>query len=148
VGRLRAGALATSIVAALLVIVGILLMRGVLKVPVLAPSASGVWGNASTFTYAIAAFLFGVLATGLMFLLLRTTPTPFNYFGWIIGLITAVAVVMPFTLGSELSSKVATAVLNAVIGAAVGQLTVSAARRSIVYGRQESEPEGPQLPYT
>lgn len=148
VGRLRAGGLATSIVAALVAIVGILLVRGVLKVPVLAPTASGVWGSASTLTYAIAAFLFGVLATGLMFLLLRTTPTPFNYFGWIIGLVTAVAVVMPFTLGSELAAKVATAVINAFIGAAVGQLSVSAARRSIVYASPAPEPDGPQLPFS
>jgi Family of unknown function (DUF6069) len=150
-GRLRAGALATAIVAALLAIVGILLVRGVFKVPVLAPTASGVWGNAGTFTYAVAAALFGLLATALMFLLLRTTPTPFNYFSWIIGLITAVAVVMPFTLGSELSAKVATAVINAIIGFAVGQLTVSAARRSIVYSSRNnqtsSEPEGPQPPF-
>ena len=72
-----------------------------------------------------------------MFLLLRTTPSPVTYFGWIVGLVTAVAAVIPLTVGSDFGAKVATSLINA----AIGTLTVSAARRSILY----SPPTEPEL---
>ena len=139
--RFRAAGLATSIVAALIGVVGILIARGVFSVPVLGPLTNGVWGGAATIGYAIVAFACGLLATALMVLLLRTTPSPITYFGWIVGLVTAVAAVIPLTMGSEVTVKIATALINAAVGTAVGTLTVSAARRSILY----SPPNEPEL---
>ena len=131
--RFRAAGLATSIVAALIGVVGILVARGIFAIPVLAPLSAGVWGGAATIVYAIAAFVCGPLATALMVLLLRTTPSPITYFGWIVGLITAFAAVIPLTASADITVKVATALINAAVGIAVGALTVSAARRSILY---------------
>jgi hypothetical protein len=68
-----------------------------------------------------------------MVLLLRTTPSPITYFGWIVGLVTAFAAVIPLTTSADVTVKVATALINAAVGIAVGALTVSAARRSILY---------------
>jgi len=135
--RFRAAGLATSIVAALIAIVGVVAARGVFKIPLLGSPDTGVWGNAATIAYAFAAFGCGLLATGLLFLLLRTTPSPVTYFGWIVGLVTAVAAVIPLTVGSDFGAKVATSLINA----AIGTLTVSAARRSILY----SPPTEPEL---
>ncbi|MEP6649320.1 MAG: DUF6069 family protein [Lapillicoccus sp.] len=131
--RLRAAGLATAIVAALIAVVGVIVARGVFKIPLLGPLDSGVVGGAGTIVYAFAAFGCGLLATGLMFLLLRTTPSPVTYFGWIVGLVTAVTAVIPLTMGSDFGLKVTTAFINAAIGIALGTLTVSAARRSILY---------------
>jgi hypothetical protein len=78
--RFRAAGLATSIVAALIAVVGVVIARGVFKVPLFGASESGAWGNAATIAYAFAAFGCGLLATGLLFLLLRTTPSPITYF--------------------------------------------------------------------
>jgi len=139
--RFRAAGLATSIVAALIAIVGVVAARGVFKIPLLGSPDAGVWGNAATIAYAFAAFGCGLLATGLLFLLLRTTPSPVTYFGWIVGLVTAVAAVIPLTVGSDFGAKVATSLINAAIGIAIGTLTVSAARRSILY----SPPTEPEL---
>ena len=131
-GRLWAGGLATAIVAALIAVLGILVARGIFNVPVLAPKDSGTWGNANTFSYAVVAFGAALVATGLMHLLLLTTPSPFQFFGWIVVLLTAAAAAAPFATGATTSAKVATAVINAVIGLAILGLTESSARRSLV----------------
>lgn len=135
-GRLWAGGLATAAIAALIAVVGIVIARGLLDVAVLAPKGSGTWGNANTATYAVSAFLFGLLATGLIHLLLLFTPQPFSFFGWILTLLTVVAVLAPFATSAELAPKVATAVINGVIGLAVWSLTVGTAQRSI--GRRQA----------
>ena len=131
--RFRAAGLATSIVAALIAVVGVVIARGVFGIPLYGTPQSGVWGSGAVIGYAFSAFLCGVLATGLLFLLLRTTPSPITYFGWIVGLVTAVAAVLPLTVPGDIGAKVATALINAAIGIAIGTLTVSAARRSILY---------------
>src|SRR5437762_670268 len=118
-GRLWAGGLATAIVAALVAVLGILVARGIFDVPVLAPKESGSWGNANTFTYAMVAFGAALVATGLMHVLLLTTPSPFQFFGWIVLLLTAVAAAGPFATSATMSAKVATAVINALIGLAI-----------------------------
>ena len=51
-GRLWTGGLATALVAALVALVGLLICRGLLDVPVLAPTDEGTLGNASTWRLA------------------------------------------------------------------------------------------------
>lgn len=130
-GKLWAGGVATAVVAALIAAVGILIARGVLKIAVLAPQESGVWGDASTVTYAAGAAAAGLVATALIHLLILGTPSPFSFFGWIVGLATIVAIALPFTLSAGLPSMIVTAVINAAIGIAIGTLTASNARRSM-----------------
>jgi len=132
-GRLWAGGFATALVAALIAVAGILIARGVLKIPVLSPKEQGAWGSASTLTYAVVAFGIGLVATGLIHALLLSTPSPFNYFGWIMGLATVVAAALPFTSGAALDAKIATAIINALIGIAIWTLTDSSARRSFKF---------------
>ena len=130
--RLRAAALATSIVAALVVVAGVVIARAVFRVAVAGPSGSGVFGSTTTIVWALGAFACGILATLLMALLVRTTPSPITYFSWIVGLVTAVAAVIPLRTDGPLAIRIFTALINAVVGVAIGALTVSAARRSIL----------------
>jgi hypothetical protein len=127
-GRLWAGGLATAVVAALIAIAGILLARGVFDVPVLAPEGEGTWGDADTWTYALYCALAALLATGLMHLLLVSTPRPLQFFGWIITLATIAAALAPFVTNGSTSSKVATGLINLVVGIAIGTLLPGAAR--------------------
>lgn len=117
--RLWSGGIATAIVAALIAVVGILLARGVLDVPVLAPKGEGVWGNASTATYAIVSAAIALAGTGLMQLLSVTTPRFQTFFTWIMVLLTLIAVVVPLSLPVEWEHKLATAIINVVIGIAI-----------------------------
>jgi hypothetical protein len=130
-GRLWAGGAATALVAALIAIVGILLTRGLFDVPILAPKGEGVWGNASTGWYAVGAAAAALVATGLMHVLLLTTPRPLLFFAWVVGLATVGAMLAPFITDASLASRLSTAVLNCVLGAAIGSLVTGTARTAI-----------------
>ncbi len=127
-GTLWAGGAAAGVVAALVVVLGVLVCRGVLGIPVLAPEGDGVWGDVDTATFAVGAFLAALVATGLMHLLLLSAPRPGTFFGWIMTLLTAVAVFAPFTGGASTGSALATAAINLVTGVAIGSLVAVSAR--------------------
>ncbi|SDJ03354.1 hypothetical protein SAMN05444157_1382 [Frankineae bacterium MT45] len=130
-GRLWAGGVATGVVAALFAVAGIVVVRGVFDIPVLAPKGSGVWGSANTVTYAFGAFAFSLVACGFLHLLLVATPSPYVFFGWIMALCTVIGTLAPFGNGASLSAKVATAVINLIIGIAIWSLLTSTAHRSV-----------------
>jgi hypothetical protein len=135
--RLWTGGLATALVAALVAVVGVLIARGLFDVPVLAPRGEGALGNTTTARLAILAAVAALLATGLMHLLLVSTPRPFRFFTWIVSLLTVVAVLAPFMTDDTLATQVATAAIGLVIGMAIGSLVSGAARSAIRLGRQD-----------
>lgn len=126
--RLWAGGAATAVIGALIAVVGIVLVRGVFDIPILAPEGEGTWGDASTGWYAFGAALAALVSTGLVHVLLLTTPQPLRFFSWVVGLATVIGVVAPFTVDAETQSQVATAGLNLVLGVAIGSLVSSVAR--------------------
>jgi Family of unknown function (DUF6069) len=144
-GRLWAGGVATAVVAALIAVVGLLLIRGVFGIAVLAPKQAGIWGNANTTTYAVVSAVAALAATGLMHLLSVTTPAPAQFFTWIMVLITLISVVLPLTLTVEPSAKYATATLNLVIGLAITAIVNSmAANARTLHRRKRSvDPQAP-----
>jgi hypothetical protein len=121
-GPLWAGGVATAVVAALVALVGILVCRWLLKVPILAPGRAGAWGDAHTADYALAAAAAALVATAIMHLLLLSVPRPLMFFSWILALATLVAVLFPFSTTAPWSQKFATAIVNLVIGFAIGSL--------------------------
>jgi len=130
-GRLWAGGLATALVAALIATVGILTARGLFGVPILAPKGAGVWGDASTFWYAFGAAMLSLAATGLMHVLLLTTPKPMRFFAWVVGLATLVGMLAPFVTDASLAARMCTAGLNLVLGVAIGSLVAGTARAAV-----------------
>jgi hypothetical protein len=130
-GRLWAGGAATAVVAGLIAVVGILIGRGLFDVAVLAPKGAGVWGDASTFWYALGAAVLSLVATGLMHLLLVFTPRPMLFFGWVMTLGTVVAMLAPFITDNALGSRIFTAGLNLVLGVAVGSLVAGSAHAAV-----------------
>ena len=129
--RLWPGGIATAIVAALVALVGILVCRWLFGVPILAPRQDGAYGDAHTTGMVLAAAVAALLATGLAHLLLLSTPRPLTFFAWIVGLVTVVVVLFPFSTGAPLSEKVATAAVDLVIGFAIGSLISGVAARSM-----------------
>jgi hypothetical protein len=121
VGRLWTGGLMAGVVAAGVAIVGLLIARGILDVRVLVEE-DGKLVNADTWWYAAASFLAAIVATGLLHLLLLSAPQPYRFFGWIVGLAVAVAVLVPYASGAELSAKVATSALNLAIGLTIASI--------------------------
>jgi hypothetical protein len=129
-GRLWAGGLATAVVAALVAVVGIVVARGLLEVPLLAPKGDGVWGSASTAGYALAAGGIALAATALVQLLAATTPRYRVFFSWIMALLTAIATLSPLSLelGLDRASEITTAIVNMVIGIAITTILNGVAR--------------------
>jgi hypothetical protein len=125
--RLWSGGVATAIVAALIGLVGVLIVRALLQLPYLAPQRAGALGDGNTIVLCASAAAAALLATGLAHLLLLSTPRPMAYFGWIVGLCTAVAVVLPFLGPAPLAVRLATAIIHLVIGLAIGSLVTGTA---------------------
>ena len=130
-GRLWMGGVATAVVAALVAVVGVLVVRGLLDVAVLAPAREGAWGDASTAALAGMAAVGGLLATALMHILLLTTPRPWRFFTWIISLVTLAVAITPLLSGEDTAARIATSVIYLAIGVAIGSLVSSVARSAV-----------------
>ena len=133
------GGLATAIVAALVAILGVLVVRALFDVPLLAPTSAGSLGDASTWGFAALAALAALLATALMHVLLLSTPRPLQFFSWITVLITLIAAVLPFLTAAPLDEKIATAVITLIIGTVIG-MSIRGVARSAVSSQRARRP--------
>jgi hypothetical protein len=140
--RLWTGGVATAVVAALVAVVGVLIARSLLDVPVLAPTEEGVLGNANTARLALVAAGAALAATGLMHLLLLFIPRPWQFFTWIMSLVTLAALLAPFATDAEIATKVATAAIFLAIGVAIGSLVSGVASSAVRLGGEEQPPAG------
>ena len=141
--RFWAGGVATAVVAALIALVGILVCRWALSIPILAPASDGTWGDAHTSEYVLVAACIALVAAGLLYLLVLAAPEPDTFFRWIMGLATLAAVVYPFSTSAPLEQKAATAIVNLVLGVAITSLLTGVASRAI---RRPLPPAGPGRP--
>ncbi|WP_370963828.1 DUF6069 family protein [Amycolatopsis sp. cg9] len=113
-GRLWAGGAATALVAALAAILAVIAADGLFGVPVLAPSGENAWSSVDIASYAAGAALAALAATGLLHLLLISTPRAKSFFVSIMLLATVIAVIVPVTLDSP--GRLATAAGNLLVG--------------------------------
>jgi len=136
--KLWAGGAASAVVAGLVALVGILVSRWLFKLPVLAPSRDGAFGDVRTTTLILVAVAAALAATALVHLLMLGTLRPFMFFGWIVALVTMIAVVFPFSTTAVLDAKIATAIVNLAIGLTTGMLVGGVAARSVPRARLTS----------
>jgi Family of unknown function (DUF6069) len=137
-GKLWAGGAASAVVAGLVALAGVLVSRWLFKVPVLAPSQDGAYGDVHTTTLILVAMAAALAATALVHLLMLGTQRPLLFFGWIAALVTTIAVIFPFSTTAALDAKIATAIVNLAIGLATGMLVGGVAARSIPRARRTS----------
>jgi hypothetical protein len=137
-GRLWSGGIMAGVVAAGVAIVGLLIARGILGIPVLVEH-KGHLVDASSWWYAGLAFLAAVAATAVLHGLLAGAPQPYRFFTWIFGLAVAIAALLPFTTGAKLETKLAVALINLAIGASIGSIVSSIGRSA---ARVLDEPYG------
>jgi len=124
-GRYWVGALLTSGVAAMAGVIGVLIAQDLLRVP-LTMSSIGL-GAAHMSTYGLFAAVVALLAAGAYDAMLLFAPRPTIYFCWLTGLLTALAVLLPFTVPVAIGAQVALAIINLVVGVAVMTLVPVAA---------------------
>jgi hypothetical protein len=113
--------------------------RWLFGLPVLAPASDGTYGDVRTTALVLVAAASALVATGLVHLLMMSTPRPFLFFGWIVALVTTLAVVYPFSTTAPLGAKVATAAVALGIGAMIGTLVGGAAARSTAHATRRAE---------
>ena len=130
-GKLWPGGIATAVVAGLVALVGVLVCRWLFGIPLLAPKSDGAYGDVHTTALVLLAVAAALVATAVAHLLLLSTPRPLTFFGWIIGLATVLAVLLPFSTSAPLTAKIATAVVDLILGVAIGSLISGVAARSV-----------------
>jgi hypothetical protein len=125
--KLWTGGMVTAVIVFGLTIAAFLLVRGMLNYPLLGLRRGGAVVYASTFGYAGGAALVALLATAAMRFLLSTTPRPRWFFGWLGGVGTAIAVLLPLALSQDSAARLATAAVNLFLGLAIIGLVHSTA---------------------
>jgi hypothetical protein len=127
------GGAATAVVAALVAVVGVLVVRGVFGIPAIAPgNTDGVIDYVGAIWLAFFAVAGSLLATALAHVLLLLAPRPMAFFGWIVGLVTLAFVIWPYTVRVGAAVQFANAVLYLVIGIAIGTLVSFAANQAML----------------
>jgi hypothetical protein len=128
--RLWAGGAATAVVAGLVAVVGVLLAEGVLNVTMVHPPLLPI-GESFPVRYALTAALLALVATAVGHVIAVTTPRPRAFFGWLVGLVTAAACVLPFALEGSFGGQLATSLVNLVIGVSILSLLSSVLVRTV-----------------
>ena len=140
-GTLWAGGAATALVAALIALVGILVVRELFDTPVIYPPDDGALGSQTT-ALMIYAAIAALAATALAHVLMLTTPRAMSFFGWIMGLLTIAVAIAPFVTDESMESKIGSAVIYLVIGIAITSLisgvASTARRRAAAEGRRRT----------
>jgi hypothetical protein len=139
--KLWSGGVASAAVTGLAALVGVLVSRWLFGLPVLAPARDGAYGDVRTTALVLVAAASALVATGLVHLLMVSTPRPFLFFGWIVALVTTLVVVYPFSTTAPLGAKIATAAVALGIGALIGTLVGGAAARSTGIATRRAEIE-------
>ncbi len=137
-GRLWAGGAATAVVAGLVAVVGVVISEGILDINMVRPQFLLDVSDSFALNYFLTAALAALVATGLAHLLVFTTPRPQAFYSWIVGLVTAVAVALPFAKNADTDAQVATAIVNLIIGISIMTLIASVVGRTV----SSTEPTG------
>ncbi|MFW0784283.1 hypothetical protein AAFP35_07145 [Gordonia sp. CPCC 206044] len=93
----------------------------------------GVWNPLARdeFWFAVVGFLCALAAGALWYVLQLVTPSPDQFFRWIVGLLIAAAVIIPLVLSAEISVGIATAILHLIIGVPILILVPTMGHKSI-----------------
>jgi hypothetical protein len=139
--RLWAGGVATALVAAGVAVVGVLALRALLHVSVLAPGQWDVLVGDTTTVLPIVAALAALIATGLLHLLMATTPRAPQFFAWLVSLVVAVILLQVFVTGTTLVQEAVTSALYLLIAVATSSLLYGVGRTALRYERRPNFPD-------
>lgn len=113
--RYWVGSAITAAAAALAGVIGLVIAHGIVHVPVMFGTGSALSPVHATL-YGLAAAAIALGASALFDAMLHVAPRPVGYFSWLVVLVTALAVLLPFTTTAVLSSQIAFAAMNLAVG--------------------------------
>jgi Na+/proline symporter len=114
-------------VAAIIALVGLLVVREIFDTPVVYPPDDGPLGSQTTALMVYAAVA-ALLATALAHVLMLTTPRAMSFFGWIMGLVTVIVTLAPFITDASRESKIGSSLIYLVLGVVITSLISGVAR--------------------
>jgi hypothetical protein len=124
--RFWVGAAVTAAIAAVTGLVSLILAGSVLHIPVLIQDGSSLVSvRYASYALIAAAITFG--AAALFDAMLHVAPRPAAYYGWLVAMLTLLAVVVPFANTASLHSQIALAATNLAVGAVIAALVPMAA---------------------
>ncbi|MFT4041843.1 MAG: DUF6069 family protein [Gordonia sp. (in: high G+C Gram-positive bacteria)] len=93
----------------------------------------GVWNPVARgeVWFAVTGFLCALAAGAFWYVLQLITPSPDQFFRWIVGLLIAAAVIVPLVLSAQLSTGIGTAVMHLVIGLPLFSLIPAMGQKSL-----------------
>jgi hypothetical protein len=123
--RFWIGAVLTSTVAALGGVIGLVVARDLLQIPISGSPFSV--GSVHIAGYGLLAGVIAMLAATVYAGLLAFAPRPTVYFGALGGLLTTLAVLLPFTVATPIGGQIALAAINLTVGVLILSLVPVAA---------------------
>jgi hypothetical protein len=137
-GRLWAGGAATALVAAGVAVMGVMVLDKVLHAPILSPGGLRQAADYAMIAFPVGAAIATLLATGLLHVLMQTTPQASRFFGWIAALVVALVILQVFLHETEMLTKLETAAFYLLVGVAIISSLVGVSRSAVRYHRQQS----------
>lgn len=134
-GRLWAGGAVSALVAAGVALIAVLVMQRLFDVTVRTPTG-GHPGDALT-ALPIGAALVTLLATGLLHLLMATTPSAPHFFGWITGLALALVLLVVILNDTKPITRIETGAFYLLIGVAIISSLLAVSRTAVRYHRRQ-----------
>ncbi|HZB30233.1 MAG TPA: DUF6069 family protein [Streptosporangiaceae bacterium] len=140
-GRLWAGGAATALVAAGVAVMGVMVLDKLLHAPILSPGGLQQAADYAMIAFPVAAAVATLLATGLLHLLMQTTPQASRFFGWIASLVVALVILQVFLHETDVITMVETAAFYLLMGVAIISSLLGVSRSAVRYHRHQSYDE-------
>lgn len=137
-GRLWAGGAATALVAAGVALIGVMVLHNVLHAPILSPGGLRQAADYAKFAFPVSAAIMTLLATGLLHLLMTTTPRASQFFAWIASLVMALIVLQVFLHDTDVLTQLETVAFYLVIGIAIISSLLGVSRSAVRYRRRQA----------
>lgn len=134
IGLFIGGVVATAVVTALASWLVAWIIR-VISQRITETGRFGVWNPVAQdeYWFAVVGGLCALFAGALWYVLQLTTPSPDQFYAWIVGLLVIAAVILPLLLSREISTGIGTAVMHLVIGLPILFLIRAMGSRSVEY---------------
>lgn len=144
-GRLWAGGAATALVAAGVALIGVMVLHSLLHAAIVSPTGLRQAAGYAMIAFPVSAAILTLLATGLLHLLMTTTPRASQFFAWIASLALALLILQVFLHQTDLLTQAETAAFYLLIGVAIISSLLGVSRSAVRYhrhqGYRESRPQ-------
>jgi len=140
-GRLWAGGVVTAVVAAGVAVVAALVCQKLLHATLLNPDGTKEAADDAMVMLPLLAAIVTLFATGLLHLLMTTTPRAPQFFAWIGALAMALVLLQVYLSASDVTARFATGALYLLIGVVIISSLSGVGRTAVRYHRRQAYQE-------